>query len=92
MGRLIPPDTRLIAAAGTHVVSPQWGVAAVGNVYTHREYRGQGLAKVVTSAVTAELLQQCDTVVLNGASCAKLKSGQVSQVTIATGCPTEVPK
>lgn len=57
--------TRLIAAAGTHVVSPQWGIAAVGNVYTHREYRGQGLAKVVTSAVTADLLRQCDTVVLN---------------------------
>jgi ribosomal protein S18 acetylase RimI-like enzyme len=57
--------TRLIAAAGTHVISPQWGVAAVGNVYTHREYRGQGLAKVVTSAVTADLLTQCDTVVLN---------------------------
>jgi ribosomal protein S18 acetylase RimI-like enzyme len=57
--------TRLIAAAGTHVISPQLGLAAVGNVYTHREYRGQGLAKVVTSAVTAELLQACDTVVLN---------------------------
>lgn len=57
--------TRLIAAAGTHVVSPQLGVAAVGNVYTHREYRGQGLAKVVTSAVTADLLKDCDTVVLN---------------------------
>ena len=57
--------TRLIAAAGTHVVSPQWGIAAVGNVYTHREYRGHGLAKVVTSAVTADLLRQCDTVVLN---------------------------
>ena len=57
--------TRLIAAAGTHVISPQWGVAAVGNVYTHREYRGHGLAKVVTSAVTAELLRTCDTVVLN---------------------------
>jgi ribosomal protein S18 acetylase RimI-like enzyme len=57
--------TRLIAAAGTHVVSPQWGIAAVGNVFTHREYRGQGLAKVVTSAVTADLLAQCDTVVLN---------------------------
>ena len=28
--------TRLIAAAGTHVISPQWGVAAVGNVFTHR--------------------------------------------------------
>ena len=57
--------TRLIAAAGTHVISPQWGVAAVGNVFTHRDYRGQGLAKIVTSAVTAELLRDCDTVVLN---------------------------
>jgi len=57
--------TRLIAAAGTHVVSPQWDIAAVGNVYTHREYRGQGLAKIVTSAVTADLLTKCRTVVLN---------------------------
>jgi predicted GNAT family acetyltransferase len=57
--------TRLIAAAGTHVVSPQWSVAAVGNVYTHRDYRGQGLAKVVTSAVTADVLRDCHTVVLN---------------------------
>ena len=58
-------STRLIAAAGTHVISPQRDIAAVGNVYTHREYRGQGLAKVVTSAVTADLLEQCKTVVLN---------------------------
>ena len=57
--------TRLIAAAGTHVIGPGVGIAAVGNVYTHREYRGQGLAKVVTSAVTADLLRECDTVVLN---------------------------
>jgi ribosomal protein S18 acetylase RimI-like enzyme len=57
--------TRLIAAAGTHVISQQWGVAAVGNVYTDRDYRGQGLAKVVTSAVTAELLRDVETVVLN---------------------------
>ena len=57
--------TRLIAAAGTHVISPMYGIAAVGNVYTNREYRGQGLAKVVTSAVTAELLRTVDTVVLN---------------------------
>jgi ribosomal protein S18 acetylase RimI-like enzyme len=57
--------TRLISAAGTHVISPTNGIAAVGNVYTSREYRSQGLAKVVTSAVTAELLRDCDTVVLN---------------------------
>ena len=29
--------TRLIAAAGTHVISPQNSIAAVGNVYTDRE-------------------------------------------------------
>ena len=57
--------TRLIAAAGTHVISPMYGIAAVGNVFTNREYRGQGLAKVVTSAVTSALLQQVETVVLN---------------------------
>jgi GNAT superfamily N-acetyltransferase len=57
--------TRLIAAAGTHVISPMFGVAAVGNVFTHREHRRQGLAKVVTSAVTTELLRTVDDVVLN---------------------------
>jgi ribosomal protein S18 acetylase RimI-like enzyme len=57
--------SRLIAAAGTHVISRQFGIAAVGNVYTNREYRGQGLGKVVTSAVTAELLRDVDEVVLN---------------------------
>ncbi len=57
--------TRLIAAAGTHVISPTYGIAAVGNVYTNREYRGRGLAKVVTSAVTSQLLGTVETVVLN---------------------------
>ena len=57
--------TRLIAAAGTHVVSPMFGIAALGNVFTDREHRGQGLAKIVTSAVTAELLRTVDTVILN---------------------------
>ena len=57
--------TRLISAAGTHVISPTYGLAAVGNVYTQRDYRGQGLAKVVTSAVTTELLRTVEQVVLN---------------------------
>lgn len=56
---------RLVAAAGTHVISRTYGLAAVGNVYTHREGRGQGLAKQVTSSVTAELLQSVSQVVLN---------------------------
>jgi ribosomal protein S18 acetylase RimI-like enzyme len=56
---------RLVAAAGTHVISPDARLAAVGNVMTHRDYRGRGYAKVTTSAVTQELLRSCDQVVLN---------------------------
>ncbi len=56
---------RLIAAAGTHVISPEGRLAAVGNVMTHIDFRGRGFAKVTTSAVTEELLRSCDEVVLN---------------------------
>jgi ribosomal protein S18 acetylase RimI-like enzyme len=56
---------RLVAAAGTHVVSPQARLAAVGNVMTNSDFRGRGFAKVTTSAVTQELLRTCDEVVLN---------------------------
>ena len=35
---------RLVAIAGTHVVSPQEHVAVVGNVFTHPSYRGYGYA------------------------------------------------
>ncbi len=56
---------RLVAAAGTHVISRTARMGVVGNVMTHADYRGRGLAKAVTSAVTAELLRYCDDVVLN---------------------------
>ncbi|HWH24301.1 MAG TPA: GNAT family N-acetyltransferase [Candidatus Limnocylindria bacterium] len=57
---------RLIAAAGTHVISSTARLAAVGNVMTDAAHRGRGLAKITTSAVTAELLRRgCDEVVLN---------------------------
>jgi RimJ/RimL family protein N-acetyltransferase len=56
---------RLVAAAGTHVVSREAGLAVVGNVLTRQDHRGRGYAKAVTSAVTAELLRYCDQVVLN---------------------------
>jgi predicted GNAT family acetyltransferase len=48
--------TDLVACAGTHLVAPEEGVAAIGNVYTRRDRRGLGLAAQVTSAVAAELL------------------------------------
>jgi ribosomal protein S18 acetylase RimI-like enzyme len=56
---------RLVAAAGTHVISPEARLAVVGNVMTHAEYRGRGYATAVTGAVTAELLRFCDQVALN---------------------------
>ena len=56
---------QLVAAAGTHVVSPAARLAVVGNVLTHLDYRGRGFATAVTGAVTAELLRACDQIVLN---------------------------
>jgi RimJ/RimL family protein N-acetyltransferase len=57
-------DSRLVAVAGTHVVSPEEGVAVVGNVFTHPRFRGRGYATLATGATTAALLEQCRDVVL----------------------------
>lgn len=55
----------LRAVAGTHLVAPGWCVAAVGNVYVQRDWRGRGLGALVCRAVTADLLQRGLRVVLN---------------------------
>jgi len=51
-------DSQPVAAAGTHLVSPTYSVAAVGNIFTHPDYRGRGYGTATTSAVLAELLQR----------------------------------
>jgi RimJ/RimL family protein N-acetyltransferase len=56
---------RLVSAAGTHAINPREGVAVVGNVMTHADFRGHDFAKMVTSAVTAELLDRVSDVALN---------------------------
>ena len=56
---------QLVSAAGTHVINAHEGIAVVGNVMTHVDYRGHDFAKMVTSAVTAELLERVDDVALN---------------------------
>ena len=58
-------EGRLVAVAGTHSVSPNSGIAVVGNVFTHPRHRGQGHATLATSATTAELLLSCADVVLS---------------------------
>jgi ribosomal protein S18 acetylase RimI-like enzyme len=56
---------RLVSAAGTHAINPREGIAVVGNVMTHVDFRGHDFAKMVTSAVTAELLDRVTDVALN---------------------------
>jgi len=57
-------DGRLVAVAGTHVISPEEGIAVVGNVFTHPRWRGRGHARQATSFTTAALLVRCRDVVL----------------------------
>ncbi len=56
---------QLVSAAGTHLVSPTYGVAAVGNIFTHPDHRRRGYGTACTSHVVEELLAQGLDIVLN---------------------------
>jgi ribosomal protein S18 acetylase RimI-like enzyme len=58
----------LIAVAGIHVYSREYRVAALGNIATHPDYRGQGLAGKLTACLTRELVNEGLTVTLNVAA------------------------
>jgi predicted GNAT family acetyltransferase len=49
---------RVVAAAGTHLVSETYGVGAIGNVYTDPAYRRQGYGGAAVAAVADELAQR----------------------------------
>ncbi len=53
------------AIAGVHVYSPTQRVAALGNVVTHPQWRGQGLATQVCAALCRSLRETTDTIGLN---------------------------
>ncbi len=55
----------LVCAAGVHVYSPTYGVAALGNITTHPASRGQGLATRVTARLCRALLETVAVVGLN---------------------------
>ncbi|MFQ5576908.1 MAG: GNAT family N-acetyltransferase [Anaerolineae bacterium] len=55
----------LVSAAGTHIIAPEYGIAAVGNVCTRPGHRGRGYAARVTAAVCRHLLAQNLDIVLN---------------------------
>lgn len=55
----------LVSAAGTHVRSTEFGLAAVGNVLTRPTFRSRGLATAATAAVTEACFERHRDVVLN---------------------------
>jgi len=56
---------RLISAAGVHVYSEQYRVAAVGNVVTHPAHRNRGHGTRVTARLCQSLLEKVRQVGLN---------------------------
>lgn len=56
---------RLVSVAGIHVYSPQYKVAALGNIATVPEYRNQGYGKRVTAKLCQSLINEGVQVGLN---------------------------
>jgi RimJ/RimL family protein N-acetyltransferase len=58
-------EKKLVSIAGIHVYSPQQRVAALGNITTHPDFRGQGLATIATAKLCQELRQHIEHIGLN---------------------------
>jgi len=58
-------DGRLVSAAGVHVYSEQYRVAAIGNVVTHPAHRNKGYAGLVTARLCQSLIEKVEHVGLN---------------------------
>lgn len=57
---------KIVAAGGTHVVAVDYGLAVLGNIFTHPDARRRGYARAVTAALVTDLLARgCRNVVLN---------------------------
>jgi GNAT superfamily N-acetyltransferase len=56
---------KLVNISGVHVYSEQQKVAALGNITTHREYRGKGIGQKVTAHLCSVLLKKVDAIGLN---------------------------
>ena len=56
---------QLVSIAGVHVYSERYRVAALGNVTTHPQLRGQGIASAACARLCEELLRTVDHIGLN---------------------------
>lgn len=58
-------DNQLVSVAGIHAISDRDGVAAIGNILTHPNYRGQGLSGKCTSTLLTHLFKRVALATLN---------------------------
>ena len=79
-------DDILSGVAGIHVYSSEYRIAALGNIVTRKEFRGQKIAYKLTSALCKDLKYSVDTIGLNVRSdnIAAIKSYENAGFTIKT--------
>lgn len=58
-------NNKLIGVAGVHVYSQKYKVAALGNIATHPDFRGQGIALTLTQALCYNLQDEVEVISLN---------------------------
>jgi len=58
----------LAGIAGIHVYSPEYRIAALGNIATHPGFRGRKIAYKLTSVLCTDLRRDADTIGLNVSS------------------------
>ena len=58
-------DHRLAGIAGVHVYSRDYKVAALGNIASHPDYRGQGVGFLTTAYCCKRLARTVNTIGLN---------------------------
>lgn len=61
-------ESRLTGIAGIHVYSSEYRIAALGNIATHPDFRGQKIAFKLTSALCHNLLDSVEIIGLNVSS------------------------
>lgn len=61
-------NNTLAGIAGIHVYSPEYRIAALGNIATHPRFRGRKIAYMLTSALCCDLSKDTDTIGLNVSS------------------------
>jgi ribosomal protein S18 acetylase RimI-like enzyme len=55
----------LVSVAGVHVYSSLYRVATLGNITTHPDHRNQGFARLVSSVLCLDLVNEVDFIGLN---------------------------